>query len=284
MLLISSAMRASCAAGVRADAGVGVDAGDSPRLDGTARSTMREPRKISEGAYGEVFRAVYMPKGRTCAFKVVPTGGDVVINGSRPCCLDSMRAEVIITRQMAKLRAAAPGFIEVLTVVVCRGQYPNRLLRLWDDWDGPEHRSENDRPDAFGCEQLYVVFVFADGGRDLERFEFTSADHAKTALAQVCVSLAAAEQACAFEHRDLHWGNVLISDAADSACVRGDSGGASPSGIFYLRDGRRFRVRGSDAVRASIIDFTLSRMESGTMACGRAWSDRSRRPHPRRRR
>ncbi len=38
-------------------------------------------------------------------------------------------------------------------------------------------------------------------------------------VAQVALTLAVAEEACAFEHRDLHWGNVLLKPA-DSTTMR----------------------------------------------------------------
>lgn len=53
--------------------------------------------------------------------------------------------------------------------------------------------------------QVYVVFAFADGGSDLEHFVLRTYGEAVSLLLQVVASLAAAEQACKFEHRDMHW-------------------------------------------------------------------------------
>ncbi len=53
--------------------------------------------------------------------------------------------------------------------------------------------------------QVYVVFAFADGGSDLEHFTVRDYAEAVSLLLQVTASLAVAEQACSFEHRDMHW-------------------------------------------------------------------------------
>lgn len=66
---------------------------------------------------------------------------------------------------------------------------------------------------------------------------------------QIAVTLAVAEQQLQFEHRDLHWGNILL--------VRTQQTHSS------------FRLRGQDillathGVRCTIIDYTLSRIDCG---------------------
>jgi len=88
--------------------------------------------------------------------------------------------------------------------------------------------------------------VVADGGVDLEHFEPRSFEEIRSILMQLTMTLAVAEEACQFEHRDLHWGNLLI-----------------------VRDGTeavQYRLRDVDitvqaaGVRVTLIDFTLSRL------------------------
>lgn len=67
-------------------------------------------------------------------------------------------------------------------------------------------------------------------------------------LSQAALALAVAERRLSFEHRDLHWGNVLIHEAA------GD-GGLPPNSVL---DGVTYQPCGGP--RVSIVDFTLSRM------------------------
>ena len=62
----------------------------------------------------------------------------------------------------------------------------------------------------FQSDQYFIVFEFNDGGVDLERFQFNSMEEALSVLQQVAISLSVAEESLMFEHRDLHWGNVLI--------------------------------------------------------------------------
>ena len=96
------------------------------------------------------------------------------------------------------------------------------------------------------------MFEFANGGRDLEHFEFNSYSEGISVLQQITLSLAVAESSLEFEHRDLHWGNVLIicSDQQE---------------INYCLNGQEIQIA-SHGVHVSIIDFTLSRLRKGK--CG----------------
>ena len=64
-------------------------------------------------------------------------------------------------------------------------------------------------PSVWPKDQLYVVFSTRNGGIDLENFNLHDCKEAFSVLLQITVALAVAEEACGFEHRDLHWGNVL---------------------------------------------------------------------------
>ena len=76
------------------------------------------------------------------------------------------------------------GFVQTHGLGICRGRYAKTLVKEWHRWDHL-HASENDAVDAFPGDQLYVVFVFADGGADLERFELRSFEEARSILLQV---------------------------------------------------------------------------------------------------
>jgi serine/threonine-protein kinase haspin len=129
--------------------------------------------------------------------------------------------------------------------------------------------------DGFSVSQLYAIIVLPNGGPDLETFVF--AQNRKNGWAQACSlfwqvvrSLAEAEDMVHFEvrhsslapffffaygkhlqHRDLHWGQILVQTVDDPELPR-------------IARGRKVsmdhKVHG---VRATVIDLGLSRMETG---------------------
>ena len=59
-----------------------------------------------------------------------------------------------------------------------------------------------------------------------------------------------AEEELEFEHRDLHWGNILIQTT-------------NTKEIVYEVSGEKFKVK-TDKILATIIDFSLSRLKTGS--------------------
>ena len=173
--------------------------------------------KVGEGAFGEVFLIGAAGNDRP-VLKVVPIAGDIPVNGETQTKLEDMLSEVIISDALSKLRQEAPnttfGFVEVRGCHVFQGAYPPQLLTLWDNYN-LEHESENDRPDNLPVDQLYIALEFNNAGKDLEKFTFKHASQALQAWKQVAHTLAVAEEELQFEHRDLHWGNVLVKETDD---------------------------------------------------------------------
>lgn len=62
----------------------------------------------------------------------------------------------------------------------------------------------------------------------------------------MALALAVAEKKLQFEHRDLHWGNILLSPTNDKF-------------ITFKINGNLFEVP-SEGIKVTIIDYTLSRM------------------------
>lgn len=207
--------------------------------------------KIGEGTFGEAF------KGGGNVFKIVPVDGDFLVNGEvQKTCAD-LFVEVLLSITLNCLRgdedktankSTCINYIETKAIRVCQGTYDTFLVKAWEDWD-EKHSSENDHPMIFPEKQLYTTFILADGGHDLESFVLSDFDEVRSVLIQVTASLAVAEVACEFEHRDLHWGNILLSRDKTKTTQ-------------FIMQGKEMEVQ-TFGLSVAIIDFTLSRINTG---------------------
>ncbi|CAM6020973.1 unnamed protein product [Sphagnum balticum] len=204
--------------------------------------------KLGEGTYGEAF------KGGGNVFKIVPMDGDFHVNGEIQKTSAEILSEVLLHNTLNKLRGdptsfnMCTNFIHTKATRICQGTYDSDLVHAWEDYDATR-TSENEHPMLFPDKQLYVVFVLADGGQDLESFVLADFDEARSVLFQVVLALAVAEEAFQFEHRDLHWGNLVLARCKEPA-------------IPYRLLGQSKLVK-SFGISLSLIDFTLSRLDTG---------------------
>jgi serine/threonine-protein kinase haspin len=151
------------------------------------RSALQNCQKIGEGVYGEVF--LYRNQnGGTSVMKVIPIEGDLIVNGERQKKFDEILSEIVIAMELSNLRNNkknnTSGFSEVQKVRCTQGNYPDRLLDLWELYD-ETRGSENDSPQVFPSDQLYIVLELTNGGRDLESFVFNNALQAFAMFKQV---------------------------------------------------------------------------------------------------
>ncbi|XP_025903734.1 serine/threonine-protein kinase haspin [Nothoprocta perdicaria] len=211
---------------------------------------LKNCQKIGEGVFGEVFRT-HSERGPV-ALKIIPIEGSERVNGEAQKSFAEILPEIIISRELSLLSEESMnrtvGFISLYSVHCVQGAYPKHLLEAWDKYHDVIG-SENDRPDLFGDEQLFMVLEFEFGGSDLEnmRKKLSSVASAKSILQQVTASLAVAEQELHFEHRDLHWGNVLVkrTDVKE---------------LSYVLNGNVCTIP-TAGIHVNIIDYTLSRLE-----------------------
>uniref|UniRef100_A0A034WWX7 non-specific serine/threonine protein kinase n=1 Tax=Bactrocera dorsalis TaxID=27457 RepID=A0A034WWX7_BACDO len=211
--------------------------------------------KIGEGAYGEVFLNTTskrrMPDANSTVMKVIPIEGDIDVNGEKQKTFEQILPEVVISVELANLRTDVNsanftcGFVNVRKVACVKGQYPQHFIKLWEIFD-KDKGSENDHPDIFDDTQIYIVLELEFCGRDLESFQFQNAEQTYGALLQIVLTLAVAEQAFQFEHRDLHWGNILLLST-------------NVKELKFTLDKHTYSVP-TKGVKATIIDYTLSRM------------------------
>ncbi|GAB2277326.1 hypothetical protein Dimus_012032 [Dionaea muscipula] len=205
--------------------------------------------KIGEGTYGEAFIA------GGCVCKIVPIDGDLRVNGEMQKRSAELLEEVVLSRTLNCLRRhgsdidnATTTFVETKDLRVCQGRYDPSLIRAWEAWD-EKNDSENDHPQQFPEKQRYVVFVLEHGGTDLESFVLLDFNEARSLVTQVTTALAVAEAEYEFEHRDLHWGNILLSRKEVAT-------------LQLTLEGKSMLVK-TNGLLVSIIDFTLSRMKAG---------------------
>ncbi|XP_074016917.1 serine/threonine-protein kinase haspin [Numenius arquata] len=211
---------------------------------------MKDCKKIGEGVFGEVFQ-IDSERGPV-ALKIIPIEGTEKVNGEAQKSFGEILPEIIISKELSLLSEESVnrtvGFINLYSVHCVQGAYPKYLLEAWDKYHEVTG-SENDRPDFFGDKQLFMVLEFEFGGSDLEnmRNRFTSVALAKSVLHQVTASLAVAEQELRFEHRDLHWGNVLVKKT-------------DVKELTYVLNGTTHTIP-TAGIHVNIIDYTLSRLE-----------------------
>ncbi|PCH40873.1 hypothetical protein WOLCODRAFT_137049 [Wolfiporia cocos MD-104 SS10] len=219
-----------------------------------ARSSVRF-QKIGEASYSEVFGI------GDVVLKVIPlrdethtTDADAEPDSDTPAPSDAhdVLKEIIVTRAVGEM---CVGFVQLLRTYVVRGKYPSLLLDLWDEYH-ERKGSESVRPDSFPVSQMYAIIVLPNGGPDLETYTFpisskTGWRQACSLFWQVARSLAEAEALVCFEHRDLHWGQILVKNVAASLedAPRSATGKVPMDDVAY-------------GVEATVIDLGLARMRS----------------------
>ncbi|XP_018551377.1 LOW QUALITY PROTEIN: uncharacterized protein haspin [Lates calcarifer] len=212
---------------------------------------MKRCVKIGEGTFGEVFSTTNA-SGDTVALKIIPVEGSEKVNGENQKTFGEILHEIIISKELSSLKEKEQNqthsFIGLNDLHCVRGCYPTDFLNAWDTFD-QKKGSENDRPDFFEKDQLFIILEFEFGGIDLENSNGTLASLgvAKSILHQVTAALAVAERSFNFEHRDLHWGNVLVKTTKQK------KGSFLLNGTTHSLETRGVLVR--------IIDYSLSRLE-----------------------
>ncbi|KAF8309153.1 hypothetical protein DL93DRAFT_2141714 [Clavulina sp. PMI_390] len=261
--------------------------GDGPRPKRSRRSASLNGKglswkKIGEASYSEVFRV------GDVVLKVVPLEYHEKGSGSwgrsssrrktkkgepRPATSDpqDVLKEVNATMIMGNVH---PGFMRLIRTNIVKGRYPAQLIEEWDEYDDIKG-SESISPAVFDENQFYAVIVLPHGGSDLEAQDFVQSastfashlpvvpkksstvggaspygpwHHCASVFWQICETLAVAEDLVSFEHRDLHWGQILLENVRPTASAKDN-------------DHRLPMNSQENGIKATIIDFGLSRME-----------------------
>lgn len=152
--------------------------------------------KCGEATFSEVFDIDGL------IYKIVPIG-----DTDEYTDMDTFFRESYIFNKVS----GEQGVCELKGVFVVTGRYPKVFLDAWDDYKR-KFGSESERPAKYKATQKYGVLVMENTGIDLEKYVFRSKTDIKLFLRQFIECVASLEQKYAFEHRDLHWGNIMIRD------------------------------------------------------------------------
>ncbi|XP_071448834.1 serine/threonine-protein kinase haspin-like [Hetaerina americana] len=219
-------------------------------IDFSSYITERSPavlEKIGEGVFSEVFGCLSI-QGTRSVWKVQPFEGDLIFNGEEQKKSADILSEILITSSLSDLRkgekSMTEGFVKALDFKCVRCPFPKVLLDCWQKYDDKKG-SENDCPSVFPDNQLMLITELEYAGVALEDFVFSSAPQALSVFTQVAYALAVAEIELEFEHRDLHWGNIMVFKTPAQE-------------VNYVLDGERITLN-TRGVVAKIVDFTLSR-------------------------
>ncbi|CEH15690.1 Serine/threonine kinase (haspin family) [Ceraceosorus bombacis] len=162
-------------------------------------------KKVGEASYSEVFGIGEI------VIKVIPLCSETREEEQEEREWPEESKAEDVSREVAIMQACGRGFIRLLSSHVVCGVYPPMLMRAWDAYDKRKAGgSENVRPACLPSSQRYAVLVLEHGGVDVESVKLKGWIQAAAVFWQIAQSLASAEKELRFEHRDLHWGNVLV--------------------------------------------------------------------------
>ncbi|KAI3378631.1 hypothetical protein SNEBB_006079 [Seison nebaliae] len=203
--------------------------------------------KIGEGSYGEVFFS------NNQVMKILP------INGVDPTTLfafpsiEKVLIELMVNKRLEMLKDNSNfycnSFITLERAEIVSGYFPNRLLAAWNRFKKTNPKDAINTVPGIDKDQQYLTIYFEHGGVELEKFKFDVVEEAYSLIAQTALSLAAAEQFCQFEHRDLHQSNILIQKSSTSGNEK-----------KFKINNETYMLECCAGIKVNIIDYTLSRI------------------------
>ena len=256
----------------------------------------RRLEKIGEASYSEVFK-IFAPASsaksdnqQALVLKIIPIadatsssnndGGDSDELPYTSSAADVER-EIRLMQLVGRESSRTDAFVSLHSAHIVRGAYPAALLQAWDRWDAKRlaktgEGAENIRPHVLSRRQVYALLVMTDGGMDLESLKVKTWLQGASIFWQVVAGLGEMESKYEFEHRDLHWGNILVqsvpveSSSAPSQPGRRSSSARSRTSTQGEGDKPSWLLDPSlSGVKATIIDFTLSRASTAPAVKGR---------------
>ncbi|GFY58811.1 hypothetical protein TNIN_21071, partial [Trichonephila inaurata madagascariensis] len=131
-----------------------------------------------------------------------------------------------------------------------RDRFPEILMKAWWDYKNSSDRlkdpAEHPQPDQYPEQQLFLTIESSYCGEPLTRNILQNAWLGVSIMSQIVSTLAVAEAAYNFEHRDLHLENILVQNTKAVS-------------LKYTIHNKHFSVQ-TIGYQIFIIDFTLSRI------------------------
>ncbi len=153
-----------------------------------------------------------------------------------------------------------PGFTNFRDLTILQGRPSSSFNNAWKAWNKTRPRGKKSYfPDPskktnYEDTQLWAVVEMQDAGTDCEKLMENGGLGTIWEIWDVfwgvCLSVAKAEEACRFEHRDLHMGNICVRSSRIAQDIM------HPKIKDPLR--RRFQFTG---LETTVIDYTLSRAD-----------------------
>ncbi|GAA6060382.1 hypothetical protein JCM10212_004635 [Sporobolomyces blumeae] len=223
-------------------------------------------RKVGEASYSEVF-STGSQDGCDIVVKIIPISplepskiADTDEGEDMPFTSDwhAVKREIEVSRLVGG-SDGLEGFVRYRGAFLVQGRYPRSLLDSWDAFKRSQKPPCDDqiRPSCLPASQMYALVLLDHAGQDLETWKVRDWIEAREIWDQVVERLGTAEADFEFEHRDLHWGNILVAPAQpDVLADRLDSLHLTPQKAVAQHRGNA----PTPTVTATLIDFTLSRM------------------------
>ncbi|EOB14950.1 Serine/threonine-protein kinase haspin [Nosema bombycis CQ1] len=154
------------------------------------KSNVTKPEKIGEATFSEVFVSSNL------VYKIIPLGDK---EDRTP--YDVFVREVFIQQCLKKNK----GICYIHEALLVKGRYTHNFLKAWDEYG----KVENTRPSKYKTKQRFGVIKMNKGSVPLEKVDFKNFNLFQF-IKRLTFILCDLEEKFEFEHRDLHWGNILI--------------------------------------------------------------------------
>ncbi|EER37351.1 conserved hypothetical protein [Histoplasma capsulatum H143] len=193
---------------------------------------------------------------RDGVFKIIPLRAQRGVGSKKFTTVQEIVSEV----QLLKLLDPIPGFARFREVHVVQGRFPETYQQAWmrySQTNGHEcFNPDPSKPKSYPDTQLWAVLEMDNAGCELEKFPWSSTFQVYDIFWGVALALARAEQFAAFEHRDLHLGNICIKPRKKGGNILTELGKSRPEGLEGGATGF-----GLSGLETTIIDYSLSRAE-----------------------